>query len=256
MARGLGPIGGGCGIIPARPGALLGTARQVRIVERPLHRIERFDQHGLARCGADRGLGLFVGRHQDQTPWIAEFDQAGEDGQPRRVVGADGEVELGAPDGGGRWHGLHLQWFAAAHPKFAAQHPQEVVQRLGGGRDEAGRRVRSHLPEFQLAVGVQLELRPVRQQDRHPAIRAGFHGLAGGQHRAGADRSPAAFTPDFDRAQHADDLAGFPSQRQAFGKQYHQDQQTQTARPARMKPPEWMVRSASSTRHLAIPSID
>ncbi|MFZ1641887.1 MAG: hypothetical protein WAV07_10770 [Candidatus Contendobacter sp.] len=172
-----------------------------------MHRIERIEQHGLARRFSHPDGGLFIGRHQRATLRIAEFDQSGEDGQPRRVAGTDREVKLGAPDGGSRRHGLDFQRFAAvAHPDFAAQHAQDALHHLGGGGCETFRR-RADLLEFQPAVGVELELGAVGQQDRGPATLAGPYRLAGRQRLARANRLPAPFAQDLGRSQNTDDLA-------------------------------------------------
>ena len=117
---GLGPVAGGLRITDRRGGG----ADRVRIVQRPLHRIERIEQDGLARRLTELDGGLFAGRHQHAALRVAELDQAAEHSQSSRIARLDCEGEFGASDGGGGRDGLEVQRFAAvAHPNFAVQHP-------------------------------------------------------------------------------------------------------------------------------------
>ena len=104
------------------------------------------------------------------------------------------QSKFGAANGGGRRNRLHFQRFAAvAPPDFAAQYPQNVLQGLRGGEEEAFRGGRRDLFEFQLTVDVELDLRPAGQQGHRPAARAGAHRFPCGQRKR--PRSPAASGP-------------------------------------------------------------
>ena len=133
-------------------------AAHVGIVERPLHRIERIEQHRLARRFAEFDRGLFVGRDQNAAVRIAEFNQAINDRQLRRIVRMNRQIKLGAANGGGGGYGLDVQRFAAvAHPDFTVQHLQHAAQHLAGsGQKALGRR--RDLLELHLTAGIQLEL--------------------------------------------------------------------------------------------------
>ena len=178
------------------------------IVQRPLHGIERIEQKRLARRFTHPHISLFIGRHHNAALWVAEFHQPVDDRQPRRILRPHGQIELGAANGGGRRDSLNFQGFTAvAHPHFAAQHPQDVLHGLPGCSQKTFRRGNALL-EFQLAQGIQLELRPAGQQDRRPAARAGAHRVSGRQRHSRIYRLPTAFPQDFNRTQCADDLAG------------------------------------------------
>ena len=144
-----------------------------------MHRIERVDQHGLARRFADLGVGLLVRRHQYAALRVAELDQPVQHGQSGRVGGADRQVELGAANGGGGRQSLNLQQLlVVTDPDFAAQQAQDVLQDVvRDGNDFP----RGDLLEFQLAVAIEFDLRAIRQQNRGAAALTGPHHLAGRQ---------------------------------------------------------------------------
>ena len=100
---------------------------------------------------------------------------------------------------------------------------------LGGGQETFGRR--GDPLQFQLAVGIELELRTVGQQDRDPTARAGPHHFARRQRRARVNRLPAPFAQDFDGSQDAHDLARVLAPGRGDRNQNDEQQEIKPAQP-------------------------
>ncbi len=254
-SRGLGPVAGVARVGAGDPLPLRPAGGQIGVVERPLHGVERIQQHGLARGFAQLGGRLFVGRHPHAALRVVELDQPVQHRQPRRVAGADREVELGAANGGGRGHGLHFQSFVvAANPRLAADQAQDALRDAGRGGGQPF--ARSDLLEFQSAVGVELELRAVDQLQGEPAVRAGPDRVAGRQRRADFGRSPAPFPQHLHGAQNADDFADDSLRQRGAERDQQREQQEIDPDPARESrhadPPEWPHRHFRSGHSLGM----
>ena len=115
------PIRGEMGIVVVCATPIL-RIKQLRIVERPLHRIERVEQDTLTRRFVHLGMRLLIRRYQYAALRIAQLDQAIKNGQMGYFGRGNCQIKFGTANGGSGWQSLNLQrLIIVADPDFAAQ---------------------------------------------------------------------------------------------------------------------------------------